>query len=463
MFESLQTHIIGTNTEFSRWTMDEWLGLALFLQLLVLYFSLYISTKLLNKILIFLSSSKICLLMISAPINFCRPIPYIGKYKKQLFHNTYRYFTNQVLPQMQLAVGIWEQLFNAVLFFYLFENQNNTQIIFPEGSDELRISKDSSLLTTLILANHRSIIDYALISFLVEKSVIGDNLNPTPLTLKGILNKKDKSCDILPAHLRFIGWGKVFKIIRLDIIKNFFFHHERQEINKRGISHVLRNHGNTILVIFPEVNIFNKESSLVQRKLNENLFPYVPKFYNLLYPRLKTFSEVMLGLQPYQKDPPNKTKTCDGTRSHSFNPFWQLSRFISQTLSNPTVSTDLSFPDVSHDNLVGNDVRLNSSIFDLNIVYYRLRRTRNGHDHDTGKTLVHNGIQLEQITPSLLGMVSHNMRKVSDPIFISVNIRKYSLPDIMQLKPPRMEKWLESHWCAKDAELTRNHNSVSLL
>lgn len=470
MFRSFQTHIIGPQSDILNWTIDEWFGIVVFIQLLILYFSLYIVTGIFHRFIIFTSRSVLFKTFIGAYTCICRPIPIIGNYKVQMLSKCGNSFEEQVIPKLRLLQNIWEKLFNSVLFFYLFENRGNTQIFFPSGSEDIGTVNFSTTLTTLIVANHRSIVDYPLINFLLQKSIESNGPSSISITLKDILKKDYSKNPIQPVGLRFIGFGKTFKMIRLDVVKDVFLFDKKNEIEKHDIKRTLDKHGNHALVLFPEGNIFSTESSIIQRKLNENFFPYVPKFYNLLYPKFKTFTELLLGLQPYKNESDNKSGKGKTNGDRPIKLLWyfteSISKYLRYTDKNDPIDSTYSIstiPQQCDDHTPNQNIHLNNLLWDLSIIYYRAKKTKLGHDHNCGKTTIHKGIQLEQITPSLLGMVAHNLKNANDPIFISVNIQKHPLADILHLKPKKMEKWLESHWGSKDRDLNKFQDSVVLM
>lgn len=84
-------------------------------------------------------------------------------------------------------------------------------------------------------------------------------------------------------------------------------------------------------------------------------------------------------------------------------------------------------------------VRINSHIYDITIVYLRVKYVTNVHDHIDGSIVPRSGYQLDEIAPSLLEFLRPDSKVDRDPIITYVNIKRFDTDAILCLKDRHLE------------------------
>ncbi|CAI4799920.1 AHL_G0052160.mRNA.1.CDS.1 [Saccharomyces cerevisiae] len=313
-----------------------------------------------------------------------------------------------------------------------------------------------------MICNHRSVNDYTLINYLFLKSC------PTKFYTKWeFLQKLRKGEDLAEwPQLKFLGWGKMFNFPRLDLLKNIFFKDETLALSSNELRDILERQNNQAITIFPEVNIMSLELSIIQRKLHQD-FPFVINFYNLLYPRFKNFTTLMAAFSSIKniKRKKNRNNIIKEAR-YLFHR--ELDKLVHKSMkmesskvsdkTTPPMIVDNSYLLTKKEEISSGKpkvVRINPYIYDVTIIYYRVKYTDSGHDHTNGDLRLHKGYQLEQISPTIFEMIqpemeSENNIKDKDPIVVMVNVKKHQIQPLLAYNDESLEKWLENRWIEKD-------------
>lgn len=462
-----ETHILGKNLQLSTWTVNEWLNIFLYISRLLIYVTVHILIILIYSILSRVINSTLYSHFRRLYITFWKCIPICGEYKVSFIEKITFFVTDILLPRLSLAKKIIEILFHFDLSQELFQNKNNIQILFTGESEELQLIENNILLTTIFISNHRSINDYALISHILQHIMKpnGEQISKYDLIHQLLFNNDHNRMERL-LKIRFVGWGEIFNSIRFSVMKNIILRDENYTIESNDITKMLQENGNQILVIFPEVNILTTELSIIQRKLNEKYYPFVTKYYNVLYPRFKTFVSAINSLKTLSDIPVRNFNRRIINRNFLVGAKVMLHSNITKLIKEEDKIENILLQNTNIDKITSlssvEKVSLNNFVYDFTIIYYRVKITEKAHDHNNGSLKVHEGIQLEQIAPSFLEILHANFSESIDPIFIMVDLRKHNIQDILPLKPKKLERWLETQWLNKEKLIKTNEECITL-
>ncbi|KAG0668258.1 hypothetical protein C6P45_004864 [Maudiozyma exigua] len=465
----VKTHIIGHNLHVTEWTYVDWVTIILAIFKITTFLVLYHFTQLLNMILVALVNSKVVLTYRKMYVNFWSIIPICGEYKMKLFDNIFVFLISSLIPRLQNLITLWELLFNLTVVQQFLQNKENVQIMFTEKSEELKIVQNNIFLTTLIMSNHRSINDYLLIQYILHHKLLSEKEKLSKMNiLIEFLYDNDISKYKYLLQIRFISWGTIFRIIQLDIMKEIIMRDENYKITHKDINRFFMQNGNSLAVIFPEVNILTTELAMIQRKIHQDYSPFVSRFYNVLYPRFNTLTEIIRSFKLLQT---NDNKTSKRSIFHRKR-LSDISDIVTQKIEtkfgntvqnneiNMVVDTDNKIS--THSDSTKNIV-INQYIYDFTIIYYKISHTDCGHDHNNGDMKINHGIQLEQIVPSLLELLYNNMKNsTDDPIIIMVDIKKHDIRNLLPMRARKLEKWLELQWLRKEELIKQNSDNIRI-
>lgn len=457
-----ETYMVGSRVQFKQLDISDWLSLTPRLLILFGYFYLHSFFTAINQFLQFINTNSFCLRLHLLYDRFWSHVPIIGEYKIRLLSRALTYSKLKIIPTLDKVLEAIEIWFQLHLVEMTFEKKKNVQIFITEGSDDLNFFKDDKFQTTLMICNHRSVNDYTLINYLFLKSC------PTKFYTKWeFLQKLRKGEDLAEwPQLKFLGWGKMFNFPRLDLLKNIFFKDETLALSSNELRDILERQNNQAITIFPEVNIMSLELSIIQRKLHQD-FPFVINFYNLLYPRFKNFTTLMAAFSSIKniKRKKNRNNIIKEAR-YLFHR--ELDKLVHKSMkmesskvsdkTTPPMIVDNSYLLTKKEEISSGKpkvVRINPYIYDVTIIYYRVKYTDSGHDHTNGDLRLHKGYQLEQISPTIFEMIqpemeSENNIKDKDPIVVMVNVKKHQIQPLLAYNDESLEKWLENRWIEKD-------------
>ncbi|CDO96484.1 unnamed protein product [Kluyveromyces dobzhanskii CBS 2104] len=255
--------------------------------------------------------------------------------------------------KLLVMVNIWINEF--ILWSVMRED---IQIIY-EGENI-----NSSDRNLIIISNHRSIVDY----FLIQSQFGADNVI-------------------------FASWTRLMKYPSLKHFWTIFRHDENASVSACKLK---RFYGPENLVLFPEVNVFTPEVKFIERKLMKLKYKGLPILHNVLYPRFKTFVNLIQAF------------------SNSSNRKWCR---VLEYLILPTEAI----------------TRDSTKLLDLTLVYYTIKL------NDFGE------YKLEQTTPALWDVWS-----LETPLFLCIHASYHDFEKLSKKKPKQLESWLENQWSLKD-------------
>lgn len=196
-----------------------------------------------------------------------------------LAFNVYKYFMSPLmmalLPQKglqwqnKLDMGFW------TLCVYLLEKSGwEIEVV----GDQLEVDN------ALLVANHRGIIDYLVMGYLVQHSCWGDKKEDLDGGRR-LVRAKSLTGLFVP-HLAFFTWFTIWSVPSVAYIKNILQTDENWELDGETVGGVFGEYigpGVQWLVMFPEVNIFSDKNAKLQRMMGEKYF--MPELQRVLYPR----------------------------------------------------------------------------------------------------------------------------------------------------------------------------------
>lgn len=470
--DSFETHIVGSLLEVKKWGIFEWICVGVRLLILGLYILLHSIVSITSWFLDFYFDNPITRILLKVNDVFWNCIPLFGKHCRKILPRFISDIRLKWIPRLNKISQLIQLCFQVHLVEMTLKDKKNVQIFLTAESDNLELyDEKGQLMTTLLLANHRSINDYMLINYLIQNC----SKHPSGERRMGdIVRKFWRDDELLIPPLNFITWGKIVNFPKLSLMKNILMMDENAFVVPTKIKDHLTETGNQVLAIFPEVNIMTTELSIVQRKLCQD-YPFMAKFYNVLYPRFKSFVSTVRCFAHIKH-----LKVSDNGRVLTncriiFNN--GVSKFISKAVPHSKYTVDEQnaqasmivglplmndyedVPEIKDDDEASVPVAINQSLFDLTIVYYKPRYTNVGHDHTNGQFAIHEGYQLEQINPSVFEMLQpdrdldkcdERYKRSRPPIVIMIHIRKHELAPLLPAKGRNLEKWLENKWYEKD-------------
>lgn len=487
--DSVETNIVGSILEVKKWNIFDWVHVGIRLIILGSYILLQSIISFKITVLEFLVASHFSKLILSVNAALWTCIPFFGKHGKRLLPKLLFSIEKKLIPTFQKISQLIQQLFQIHLVEMTLKTNKNVHIFFTAESDKLELfDEEGGLKTTLLLANHRSINDYILINYLIQKC---DEQTLLPEKKREILKKFWSDGRSPIPKLNFITWGKIVNFPHLSLMKNILIKDENAFVIPSKIKDHLTNSGNQVLTIFPEVNVMTTELSIVQRKLNQD-YPFVAKFYNVLYPRFRSFISTIRCFAYINDVKTREERSMLGTArvffSNGVNRLFikaapHTRNTIEQENAQACMVMGISSSDdyihmtsedaESKDNptKVKQKLTISQNLYDLTIVYYKPRYTNVGHDHVDGQFSIYDGYQLEQVNPSILEMLhpskdlsgcDENYRNSKPPIVIMIHIKKHELGPLLPNKSRNLEKWLENQWFEKERMINSMENGIKI-
>ncbi|CCE64581.1 hypothetical protein TPHA_0I00750 [Tetrapisispora phaffii CBS 4417] len=489
--DSIETNVIGPRDQFKEWTLKDWITVGC--RIIIIFKYIVLQTILLGfrQCLIWLTEGRVYERGIRINNSIWRSIPILGSSCITLLPSLLGKLRSKLIPFLNNLIIMLQLLYQYHVVDMTFKNNNNVRIFITGQSDTLQLEENNQQMTSLLVANHRSLVDYFLINYLLQE-------NSTNKLTKYDIFKNFRNIERLEYHkTNFICWGSISNFPFVKFFINIFYHDENVGISPIVLKENILQNGNQTFVIFPEVNIMSTELALVQRKINQE-YSYTTKFYNVLYPRFKTFVniiDVFANLKNVKRQKctnifeNGKNKLNEKlvniignvSKSHlrnnctrNNNPqsvstqglnlgidFLLKNKFISENSNDQS----LNLRGVSNDEKKMKTIILNDNLYNITIVYYKLNYTEKGHDHMNGSLKLHKGYQLDQINPSLLQMLRpgrDNSSKENPPIIVIVHISKHDINTILSSKETSLEKWLENLWKEKDILIDSIENGINL-
>ncbi|CCK71365.1 Mum3p KNAG_0G03080 [Huiozyma naganishii CBS 8797] len=463
VLEFLQIHVLGTNYNWSGWNFRQWIFFSDTLLRIGVIVSTYYLLVVMQTVITFFVNCPITARAKNRVYGWIQPLPLVGNSIIGWARRVDDFVSVRLLDIINQMIKI-SRLLVQVIFIRSTFGKNENVVVFPtEESEEMMLFRQQKILTTLLIANHRSINDYILINYLILQ---GTGFLDPQTSLVSIAKRcwTDESFEF--PEVEFLSWGTAINLPNLQFFKNLLLRDETVYVSKEDIKAELETGPNKIFALFPEVNILTTEISMMQRKLNDQYFPHVKKFYNVLYPRfptfintIRTFSELCFpkGGGDKKQHLSNSIKKIAGAR-----------KLIAGETVGTRTETNLS---ISEDNSNTRDkpapkierpAQINSYFYDITIVYYRPVLLENAHDHDRGKLKTVDGFQLEETIPSFLELLALPCDKTSSPVIVMVDVKRYEIESLLSLKNKKLEKWLELQWERKEERISQINSKIKL-
>ncbi|EDO16413.1 hypothetical protein Kpol_1030p23 [Vanderwaltozyma polyspora DSM 70294] len=481
LVDTIETFFVGQSSTFGEWTPKDWVYVGARILILLNYFIwdtvVYFEVKLLRL----LCYGNFHRRAIEINGKIWDNVPILGNKARKVLPYILYFIDKYLLPFLERISNLIRLYYQYHIVEMTIKNKKNLKIFVTGDSETLELFDEGGQMTTLLLSNHRSLNDFALISYLVQ------NTHIVKLNRRRFLNNLRMIDKMNFPRVNFISWGKIFNSPDVSLLKSILINDENITITNRNIKEHLVKNGNQVLVLFPEVNILTTELSIVQRKLNQE-YTFVAKFYNVLYPRFKNFVETIAcfaNINNVKRQSQNNIILEGKTFIHN-----KMEKFVTK-ISSSSKATDVVNEEVLKKNQVvlglstllktqlmkdskdetlpfANDseneggekeinsellkhIKINKNLYDLTIIYYKPKYTDKAHDHVNGNLKLHEGYQLEQIDPSILEMLKPESKSsLLSPIVIMIHINRHDITELLPVRNHALEKWLEDQWRAKD-------------
>ncbi|AET37694.1 Mum3p Ecym_1468 [Eremothecium cymbalariae DBVPG len=382
--------------------------------------------------------------------------PFIGSPLAHRISSLIGFLKGKFMPFMDNMIKAIEYTFQVKMINDTLMNENVKIVVTgdPFGLNYV----DSAPLTTLILSNHRSIIDYIVISKLIleTKEAIPDHRK----FLWSLVRTKQFK---LPPPMDFITWARITNFPTLRLLFNIWSKDENSIVSVSNLhSHILKNR-NSAFILFPEVNIITPELVMIQQKLLKSKYEDTPSLKQVLYPRYKQLNAVIKDLACWKK-----IKKRHSLMEHvvdRLDKWLHDDELIEQDFVEleSLLNADTEFEKV-HKPVHSEKVRINEFMYHFTIVYYQPVLKRNDpshiHEHNKPTGIREPHYQLEHITPSLWDM--YKAKNGDRPIIIKIHVERCRMDPLLHMKSRHLEKWLENVWCEKEKRITVMESAVKL-
>ncbi|KAK5960908.1 Mum3p PWA37_001427 [Arxiozyma heterogenica] len=448
-------YLIGEDFKFPKWNISKWITALYHLIFLLCLIKTTLFVKASSFVLKSIQNSRVYIKNVYRMKKILNFIPILGNSLTNflvLFENT---LNNDILPFLTKMKIVLPIMVHVILIKICFIENNNIDIFFTGESEELLLFCGESLLTTLILSNHRSINDYLLIAYITLYSSGPLKESDTFIETFFLLWENNQTTNNI--HFSFLSWGTVFQIPTRKFFKNILLKDENITMDSKNIKQFIQANGENVFLLFPEVNILTTELAMIQRKLNHVYYPFVNKYYNVLSPRFNQFINILKSF---------KDVICLPSLSNR-NPNWQEQKVRNANnnqlkkkkqileLSNSLVSTQKE----------KKSILFNKFLYDVTIVYYSPILVTKGHNHDTGNLKTINGIQIQEINPSFFKIFQCRFdieKNNTSPVIIIIDIKRHPIATLLSLKEKKLEKWLEMQWIRKDSLINSLHSNITV-
>lgn len=438
--EFFNVYLFGEEFKIQNWSIQNWLiaiyNVGVLLATIAGTYSLQLTLIMFERV----KYSKVlmkCEKRVKACLYF---IPILGGWLLGLWDQIDNFLDEIILKYLHKMNQILPLMVHIIIVRKFFVNNKNIKIFYTHSSDDVLLYSDDKLLTTLLISNHRSLNDYFLIIYMIlyKNGAIKetDGLTDTFIKLWDCEEIRDK------IRFEFLSWGSIYNLPTWKLFKNITLKDENVAISSDTLKESIQTKGEQVFILFPEVNILTTELSIIQRKLNQDYYPFVNKYYNVLSPRFQQFINTLTGF----KDVVNSTLNQKGPSGKFF-----MKRKKSVQANEEVTSQDKL-------------ILFNKFLYDITIVYYTPKLVSNGHNHDSGNLKVINGIQIEEINPSFFKLFqSKNNSEISpEPTIIVIDVQKHPVSPLLLMNAKKLEKWVELQWVRKESLINNLHSEVSL-
>ncbi|CCH59176.1 hypothetical protein TBLA_0B03350 [Henningerozyma blattae CBS 6284] len=505
----LETNIVGSSAEVKTWIISDWISIIVWSVIIGIYIKTYYISSILQQILLHFFNSNIYFTILTLNKRVARHTPFIGNKFLHFIRYIDDFNRNNCVSFFENFKRYLTLMFYNKLGRKMFVNKECVKIFMNEGNEKFDFIREDGtedpFKSTLLICNHRSLVDYFVINHIVETFNIYDQEFSIWDITKTFWSKNTNNKKISPvSKLKFFTWGMLSNFPKFSLIKQILMKDENIVLNNKELVNNLKEKNNKIIVLFPEVNIISKELYLIQKKLNQDYF-FLPKYKNLLYPRFNNFISIVKSFAQinrikrtinndytnrniinnnlrrifsdnssyHQENEENVVENSNKAEKHDnkkkgMDLFNQKTKSISLLLGMDPFAYENNESEqvvnqLKNDINEQSDVILNPDIYDITIVYFKLKYTPRAHDHNTGGFQIHDGIQLEQVNPSIFEMLRRDSKDNRPPLIICIGIKKYnSFNRLLPIRTKYLEKWLEERWIEKDVLITKMEKAINL-
>lgn len=440
VLEFFKVYIFGEEFQIQDWSVQNWLITTYRIGILLIGIIITYYLQLLIYMLEWLKNSRFVIKFDNRLKSCLYYIPILGRLTINLMNQFDNFMDEKLLPFLHTLNQLLPIMVHTIIVKMCFVENPNVKMFYTQDSDDILLFSDNQLLTTLLISNHRSLNDYFLLTYIIiyKNACIKEND-----TLTDIFFKLWECQDIRnKIQFEFLSWGSIYSLPNWELFKNIILKDENIVVSGDAIKNSIQTKGEGMFILFPEVNILTTELAIIQRKLNQDYYPFVNKYYNVLSPRFQQFINTIHGF----KEVINSTLNKNGPNKKCF--------FRKKKSS--TANEEL----ISEDNLV----LFNKFLYDITIIYYTPKLVSNGHNHDTGNFKTINGVQIEETNPSFFKLFqSKNITKsTTPPIIIVIDVKKHAISPILLMNDKKLEKWVELQWVRKENLINHLHSEVTL-
>ncbi|KAL3229224.1 Protein MUM3 [Nakaseomyces bracarensis] len=465
--------LIGPSKDIEGWEIWDWVVVCYKCIIIVGYLLLHTTMLLARLFLQYITLTSFFLRSYALYRRFWWHIPLLGTYFIQIASYLVTSIPRVVLPTLAVWCELVELVFQIHIVELIFGHDKKTlNVILKSGSADLNLYDDEfNFMTTLLISNHRSLVDYVVLQYLIKNSMGNSHSRWGKFE---IISKYYRSKKLEGMRLQYLSWGQIVKFPNLLFGIHLLSTDENNPVNTEDIEYLLKNSYNQTIILFPEVNIMTTELSIVQRTLNSNK-SFTTQFRNVLNPRFKAFVNTIDCFARFREVPRLPHLPVITETKHYLNQKME-SLFLSLNEGNDVQDDAVITHILDHSG--GNfkpqkrinekmkhrreKIRINPYLYDVTILYYRIRYVTDAHNHEEGSIVPECGYQLEQISPSLLEFLRPDSNNTRDPIITMISVQKHETDPLLCLKDRHLEKWLEDRWKEKDAAIKEMVSSVKL-
>ncbi|CAR23226.1 Mum3p [Lachancea thermotolerans CBS 6340] len=466
ILDTLRTHFVGSGLQLRADNVPAALSLVLQLVLLVQYVAAYNVWSFKTWIVEQSVDSRPSKWAIGTVSKTLIWIPLVGERLTENLEHVVCSIKLRVLPPMKRVEERLELCYQVALADLTFRHGNVRLLVTgdTEGFPTAVTNKRSSL----VIANHRSVMDYSLINYLAQ----GEERVAARQNFWRLFESKETDTML---GLKFVTWGRVCNMPSLRLLSSILAGDENCAVDAARLQEFLEDRGNQILAVFPEVNVLTPELRLVQRKLAKD--NYLPMLNNVLYPRFKNFKAAIrclshvrgVGIARRGRRLRNAVTKADSMVCKIRHPgsrisdtqIAQVSMFLGRVEDDEALAKNKKKLKPTQRALLSVD----PFVWDLTIVYYRAKISKgkdHAHLHEQEQKRLEDGAhyQLEQVTPSFLQMASSSFQ--DSPLLIRIHTCKHPMSKLLALSDRKLEKWLERRWMQKDEMIDSIQKNVKI-
>ncbi|CUS23541.1 LAQU0S10e02784g1_1 [Lachancea quebecensis] len=468
IFDTLKTHFVGSDLQLTADRIPAALGLVLQLVLLVQYVAIYNAWSFKTWMVEQSVESGPSRWVISTASKMLVWVPLVGERLTENLERVVSGIKLRILPPMKRIEEHFEVCYQLTLADLTFRH-GNVRMLVTGDTEGFPVAVGNNK-SSLVIANHRSVMDYSLINYLVQ----GTERATARQSFWRLIEPKETETEL---GLKFVSWGRVCNMPSLRFLSCILTGDENRAVDATRLQEFLEDRGNRILAVFPEVNVLTPELRLVQRKLAKD--NYLPMLNNVLYPRFKNFKAAIRCLSHIRGAGTDR-------RGRRFrNAVTKADNMVSKIRHSGSRISDMQIAQVSmflgraEDEEASGKAKkkkkvkptrrpllsVDPFVWDLTIIYYRAKISKgkdHAHLHEQEQKRLEDGAhyQLEQVTPSFLQMASSSIQE--SPLLIRIHTCKHPVSKLLALSDRKLERWLERRWMQKDEMIDSIQKNVKI-